>query len=499
MFTRSLLRTHRTVTTIAVVLSLFMATMETTIIATAMPSVVADLGGIDLFGWVSAIYLLGSTVTIPVYGKLADVYGRKPLVLFAISVFLAGSMASGLSRSMWQLIASRGLQALGAGGLLTLSFTVVGDIYTARERARVQSVFGAVQATAAISGPLIGGLLVKYLSWRWVFYVNVPFGVIAMVLYAMAYRESFERRTMQLDIKGVLLQTGAASALLLGMGQYHPGAMIPLALVFSAAFIGVERSAVDPVMSLKLLHRPVIGFGCILACAVGATMQSAVAYLPLYLQGVLKLGPTVAGTAVAPMLLGWPLALALSGRLLGRMTYRGLMGLGWMLAASATFLVATEVKLLAGPVFLQGSMFLLGLGLGFANTPIVLSIQESVTREERGVATASSAFFRTLGGATAVGTLGGIMAAQLEGVTDHRLMSEILGPDHGHQLGAAIQGQLMTHLEGSLVVIFYVVATFVAAAFILSLFFPALRLGQTEALRNATQASLERRGSATSS
>ncbi|WP_394828342.1 MDR family MFS transporter [Pendulispora albinea] len=473
-------RTNRPVTTAAILLSIFMAAMEMTVIATAMPTVVADLGGLELYGWVGSIYLLGSTVTMPLYGKLADLYGRKPLMLFAITVFLVGSMASGLAHSMGALIAFRGLQALGAGGIQTLAFTVAGDMYTAKERARIQGIFGTVWAVAGMSGPFLGGILVRYLSWRWVFYVNVPVGLIAAVLYFGAFHESVTRRAVRLDLPGAALLASAVIALLLGTSQTYPAITIPLAIALAIAFVVVEGRAAEPVLPLDLLRRRVIGIACALAAAVGASLMSTVTYLPLYMQGILGTSPTEAGSTLAPLLIGWPIASAVTGRILARISYRALMIIGWVFATSATVALAIEIHATASSAVVHVIMFFLGLGLGFANTPVILVVQESVAWQQRGVATAASSFARTIGGSIAIGALGAVLAAGLAGTADARTLSEVMGPEHGRHLDPRVLQHIAAQLEGSLVTIFRIIAAMAAAALALSFLFPAVRLGQAE-------------------
>ncbi|WP_394840066.1 MFS transporter [Pendulispora rubella] len=471
-------RTNRAVTTIAILLSLFMAAMETTVVATAMPTVVADLGALELYGWVGAVYLLGNTVAMPIYGKLSDLYGRKALMLVGITLFLIGSMASGLSQSMVQLIAFRALQALGAGGLQTLAFTVAGDIYEVKERARIQGIFGAVWAIAGMSGPFLGGLLVKFLSWHWVFYVNVPVGILAAFLYVIAFHESVEKREAKLDIPGAIFVTGAVVSLLLGTSRVAPAITIPLAIVLGVIMILVERRAEEPVIPLDLLRKRVIGLSCLLGGVVGASMMSVVTYLPLYLQGIVGTSATTAGSMLSPLLIGWPLAATFTGRLLSRFSYRTMMIFGWTLATASLVVLAMEIQNVASPGVLYAIMFFLGLGLGFANTPVILVLQESVTWQQRGAATAASAFFRTIGGSIAVGALGAILAGGLAGLADPRVLSEIMGPEHGHHLDPALMGRISAQLEASLVTIFRIISAMAASALALAFFFPRLRLGQ---------------------
>jgi hypothetical protein len=250
-------RFNRPITVAAILLAMFMSAMEATVVATAMPTVVADLHGIELYGWVGAIYMLAVTVTIPTWGKLADVWGRKPVLLVGLALFLAGSMGSGFAGSMNLLIAMRAIQGLGAGAMQPITLTIVGDIFTIEERARIQGVFGAVWGFSAMVGPLAGGLIVAALSWRWVFFINVPVGVLSALLLVLFYVESDRERGPRkpLDILGALLLSAAIVMLLLGVGGRASTITLPLCAVLAALFIFVERRADDPILPLGVLKR----------------------------------------------------------------------------------------------------------------------------------------------------------------------------------------------------------------------------------------------------
>jgi len=278
-----------------------------------MPTVVGDLGGIHFYSWVFTAYLLTSTVTVPLYGKLADLYGRKPVLLFGIGVFLVGSMASGLARGIGTLIAFRAVQGLGAGAMQPTTLTIVGDIYNLEERSRMQGVFGAVWGVAGLVGPLLGGIIVKYLSWRWVFFINVPAGIAAAAVLMIALHEDVAHRQHSLDWAGAGLLTVGLSALLFGAQGGSASAIgLPVAAVLLALFVIVERRAVEPVLPLGLFRQPVIGVATLAGALVGAGMISMVTYVPLYVQGVLGGSPTEAGSAITPMVIGWPIASAIS-------------------------------------------------------------------------------------------------------------------------------------------------------------------------------------------
>ncbi len=392
-------RSSRPLTVAAILLAMFMSAMEATVVATAMPTVVADLHGIELYGWVGAIYMLAVTVTIPTWGKLADVLGRKPVLLAGLGLFLAGSMGSGAATSMQMLIVMRFFQGLGAGAMQPITLTIVGDIFTIEERARIQGIFGAVWGFSAMVGPLAGGLIVSALSWRWVFFINVPFGVLSAVILVFFYVEgagaTWKAPHKPIDFLGAVLLSIAIIALLLGVGGHAPLVSLPAAAIATFAFIAVERRAPDPILPIAVLRRPVIRIGSIIGGLMGMSMMGILMYTPLYVQGALGASPTEGGTSVAPMLLGWPIASAVSGRLLPRTGFRPLVRIG--LVCVALGMIAIYASLDRGLWPLRIGAFLMGTGMGLANTAVIIAVQESVGHRERGVATASTMFSRSIG------------------------------------------------------------------------------------------------------
>ncbi len=470
-------KADRPLTVVGVLLSMFMGAMEATIIATAMPTVVEKLGGIEYYGWVGAVYLLTSTVMMPLYGKVSDLHGRKPIILLSMAIFLVGSMASGLSRSMTQLIVFRALQGVGAGGLQPISITIVGDIFEPVERARMQGVFGAVWGVAAMSGPLLGGLIVKALSWRWIFFINVPFGLLSAFFLTTFFHEHKETHEHRLDLGGAALLTGSIVTLLLGAERFEPGTMLPLAAVLLAGFIWVECRVTEPVLSLSLLRRPVIGISSAAGAAVGAVMSSTVIYLPLYVQAVLAGTPTQAGATVSPILIGWPIASTIGGRLLPHTGYRPLVRAGFAIVMVMSITLAVLMRHGASALPLGITMFAMGAGMGAANSALIIAVQESATWQERGVATASTIFFRTIGGAVAVGALGAVLAAGIGPSVPASVLNQLLAPDHGG-INAGVAAQVAGALSAGLHHVFDVIAVISVAALAAGLLFPHKRLSQ---------------------
>ncbi|HEY6909495.1 MAG TPA: MDR family MFS transporter [Myxococcales bacterium] len=477
------MKTNRPLTVVALLLSLSMAAMEMTVVSTAMPTVVGDLGGLRLYSWVFTAYLLTSTVTVPLYGKLADLYGRKPVLLAGIAVFLAGSMASGLSRSIGALIAFRGLQGLGAGAMQPITLTVVGDIYNLEERSRMQGVFGAVWGVAGLIGPLLGGVIVHYLSWRWVFFINVPGGIASAALLMVALHENVEHRPHSLDWPGSAFLTLGLVALLVGThGGLASAVGLPAAALLLLGFVAVERRAAEPVLPIALFRQPVMANATLLGSLIGAGMISMVTYVPLYVQGVLGASPTAAGSAITPMVVGWPIASAIGGRVLPRVGFRPLIRGGLAISAVAAAALAFFLRPGASVHVPQAATALFGVGLGFANTSLLIAVQTSVGWRERGVATASTMFARTIGGTLAVGALGGILAATLlaNASIPAGAASQLLGPARGAGLDPAVVRSLTASLQSGLGAVFWVIAAIAAVAAGASLAFPHLPLNPSE-------------------
>ena len=469
--------TNRPLTVVALLLGMFLAAMEMTVVSTAMPTAVGDLGGIHLYAWAFTSYMLAATVTVPIHGKLADLYGRKPVMLAGVALFLAGSFACGHSGSMEQLVAFRTVQGLGAGAIQPIALTIVGDLFDVRERARMQGFFGAVWGLAGLVGPLLGGALVRWLSWRWVFYVNVPMGLGCAAVLVLAYHERAERHEHGLDVAGAALLTAAVLALLTAaQGRTAALVALPAGAAAFAAFFWVERRAREPLIPLDLFAQRVMAVSSAIGALVGAAMISTVTYVPLYVQSVQGGSPTDAGGAIAPMAIGWPLASTLGGRLLPRLGYRVLIRGGLALSLVAAVGLAVWLRPGAGlgvPRLLTG---LYGLGLGFANTPLVIAVQTSVPWNRRGVATASTMFFRTIGGTLAVGILGGVLAAALAGgPATPQLVDQLLGPGRS-LMDPSLLRSLSGALEAGMEWIFRAVAAIAAVALAASLLFPALRI-----------------------
>jgi len=469
-------RTRRALTVTALLLVTFMAAMEVTVVSTAMPTVIADLGGIEHYAWVFTAYIVASTVTVPLLAKLADLYGRKPIIFFGIACFLVGSVAAGVSENMTELVVARAIQGVGAGGVQPMAMTILGDLYDPAARARVQGWFGGVWGIAGLTGPLLGGLIVDAWSWHWVFFINVPFGLASAAVLLVSLHERVERKQHHLDFAGAGLLAIAIVAVLLGSNGEERTWLLVVAVAALGGFVWVERRSPEPVLPFSLLTRRVIAVSSIAGALVGGVLIATSTFLPLYVQSVLGGSPTDAGLAIAPMAIGWPLASNITGRILPRVGFRPLVRLGFLLTLAGALALGLLLRSDSPVILPRFTSGVLGLGLGFANTSLLVAVQGSVGWHQRGVATASTLLFRTLGGALAVGALGAVLSAVL--LSDPALteasVSSLLGPGHGRDLDPTTLAALSTALDTGLRRVLQIIAGLAAAAFAVGLLFPRL-------------------------
>jgi EmrB/QacA subfamily drug resistance transporter len=407
--------------TIALMLGMSLAALDTTIVGTALPSIVGKLGGITLYSWVFSIYLLTSTTTVPIYGKLADLYGRKPLFLFGATLFLIGSVASGAAQTMEQLIIFRAVQGLGAGAVVPIVLTIIGDIFVLEERAKVQGLFSGVWGISSVVGPLVGGLIVDKLSWRWVFFINIPFGLASMLLLIFVFKETIERKKHHLDYVGTLTLTGSIVSLLFALLQggttwswisFQSIGLFVGSIVLFGLFIYTEQRAAEPILPLELFKNRIITISSIGGVVLGVLMFGITTYVPLFVQGVKGGSATSAGVTLGPLLLAWPIAASVSGKIAIRYGYRFTAVMG-MLAAAIGVALTTFFNAQTSLPFIIVAMVFVGAGLGFASSVFILSVQNAVPWNLRGVATATTQFFRTMGGTVGVAIMGTILNAQM--------------------------------------------------------------------------------------
>lgn len=412
-------RTRRAL--VGVMLAIFLAAMESTVVATAMPKVIDSLGGLHIYSWVFSGFLLTATVMMPVWGRLSDLFGRRPTYLSGLVIFLLGSALSGAAQDMTQLIAFRMVQGLGAGSLMTLGMTIVGDLFTLERRARMQGYLSGVWGVASLAGPLLGGLLADLASWRWVFYINLPFGAVAMVLLAGALPAPGPGRRVRLDYPGFALFVTGVSALLVGLVQagragewLSPDVLLPLGVagVALAAFVPVERRAVEPIVPLRLFGHRMVVAATATGFLSGMAMFGAVSFIPLFLQAVGGMTATGAGVVVIPFVLGWVGFSIVSARLVLRIGYRSVVTAG-MLCLTAAFLLLTRWSVDLAPAVAMRDALLAGVGMGLSMVPMLIGVQSAVARADLGAATSLTQFCRSLGGAVGVSVMGAVMAQRL--------------------------------------------------------------------------------------
>jgi EmrB/QacA subfamily drug resistance transporter len=415
------LRSERGPTLAAVMLATALVAIDSTIIATAVPSIVRDIGGFAQFPWLFSIYLLAQAVSVPVYGKLSDLFGRKPVILWGIGLFLIGSVMCGAAWSVWLLIAFRVVQGLGAGAIMPTTITIVGDLYSVQERAKVQGYIASVWGVASVVGPTLGGVFSEYVSWRWIFFVNVPLCLFAAAMIVRRFHERLDRSRPAIDYRGAALLTAGLTLVILGVlegGQAwawdSPPSIAVLAVGAAAliAFGFVERTAAEPVLPLWVFRRRLLVASGLTSFGVGAILLGLSSYVPTFVQDVLGTGPLVAGFALATLLLGWPIAASQSGRLYLRIGFRGCALIG-----TSIVLVGSALMLLLGghsSVAEVGAFCLVvGLGMGLTAAPTLVAAQSSVGWGDRGVVTANNIFLRSLGSSLGVAVFGAIANATI--------------------------------------------------------------------------------------
>lgn len=414
-------QTKRGFVLISVMLAMFMAAIEGTIIATAMPSIVAELGGFSLFSWVFSVFLLAQAVTIPIYGKLADVYGRKPVFTFGVLIFLIGSILCGLAQNMQSLILFRLIQGLGAGAVQPTATTIVGDIFTITERAKIQGYISSVWGFSSIIGPALGAFFVQYVHWAWVFWMNIPIGIFAVLGIWFFLSENVERRVHQIDYLGSGLIFISISVLMIVFIQagtvwswMSPQVLSLLGLfVFGLIlFIFQERRAPEPIIKLELWKDRMILVSNLATLTTGIIIIGITSFMPTYVQGVIHQTPLIAGFTLAFMSIGWPIAATFAGRLMLNYGFKkvALAGGVWI-TLGTFFLVSITVE--RGWIWGALGAFFIGIGMGLARTVFIVAIQNSVGWEDRGVATASNMFMNILGNTVGAALLGGILNMRL--------------------------------------------------------------------------------------
>ncbi|MCM3625828.1 MFS transporter [Paenibacillus glycanilyticus] len=408
-------RMNRRTVTIALYVATFLAAIEGTIVSTAMPSITDELQGIQQYSWIISVYLLATVITTPIYGKLSDLFGRKRMFIVGAGIFLAGSMLSGLAASMPQLIAFRAVQGLGAGALTTIPYTIIGDLYPFEQRAKVQGWMSSIWGIAGITGPLAGGLLVDYVSWRAIFYMNLPFGIVALVLLLTSMMEVSAKHKRYIDYPGIAAFAAGMFAFLYALTILRePDAasstaeivwLLAAAAVLLTLFIFIEKRSREPIIPLQLFKLRTISTVNLVSFLLCVINVVAIFYLPLWIQGVLGESATYSGIAMIPLSIGWPLGAILAGNFIARFGMRNIAVLGslFLIAGSAGFMFMTAHTSI---VLFMIYTFLSGLSFGLSLTSFTVAVTSAVSWELRGAAVGSNNFIRTLGQTVGIALFG---------------------------------------------------------------------------------------------
>jgi EmrB/QacA subfamily drug resistance transporter len=480
-------------------LVLFLAALDSAIVATALPTIVGELGGLAHLSWVVTAYLVGQTIVTPLYGKLGDLYGRKRVLQVAALIFLAGSALCGFARTLTELILFRFLQGLGGGGIIVSTQASLADIVPPRERGRYQGIFGAVFGVSSIAGPLLGGFFTTHLSWRWIFYVNLPVGALALVVLAVTLPATAERVRRRIDYAGSALLAGALTAIVLLAdlgGTAAPwGSPIVIGLIVAAVallvvFVRVERQSSEPVVPLHLFRNRVFNVTSAIGFIVGFALFGSVTYLPLFLQLVKGSSPTVSGLELVPMMGGMLFMSILAGQVVSHVgRYRMFPIVGTAVLTAGLYLLS---RMDSATSRLTSSLFMLvvGMGLGMVMQVLVLAVQNAVEYEDLGVATSGATLFRLIGGSFGVAVLGAIFASRLETALSHAVLSRAV--DLGHlapgtllRLPPATRNTYLAAFSGSLRTVFLVAAAVALVSFLFSWFLEDRPLRETVAASGA--------------
>ncbi|MBY5368860.1 MFS transporter [Rhizobium leguminosarum] len=408
-------RSNRVLIVATIMLATFMVAIEATIVATAMPRIVGQLGGFSYYSWVFSAFLLAQSTTTVIYGKLSDIFGRKPVLIGGILIFLAGSLLCGLAWSMMSLVLFRLLQGLGAGAIQPVTTTIIGDLFKLEERGRVQGFMATVWATSAVVGPLAGGIIVDNISWAWIFWINLPIGIISIIAFMIFLKEDVAHKQAKIDYLGAALFSISIVALLIMLTETDASAWILISLfaVFVVAglfFLAQEKRAPEPIISIPLWSRRLIATSNAATLLAGMALIGLSTILPIYVQGVLGRSPVVAGFTLTMLVVGWPLAVILSGRFYKAFGIRRTLRVGsLMFPFGACFLLFLTPE--SSPVVAGAGSFFMGFGMGLISLTSIVLVQESVEWSMRGSATASIIFSRSLGNTLGATVLGAILNA----------------------------------------------------------------------------------------
>jgi EmrB/QacA subfamily drug resistance transporter len=490
---------RRRAVTAGVVTGMFLAALEATVVGTAMPTVIASLGGLNHYSWVFSAYLITATVTVPVWGKLSDLYGRRLLYQIGTAIFLLGSVLSGMSTSMTQLVIFRAIQGLGAGALVPLGMTIIGDIYTVTERARMQALFSGVWGLSSVIGPVVGGFITDQLSWRWVFYINLPVGLLTALILGLALKEPKRTERPAVDYAGAALLIAAITLLMLALVEGGASVATLLAprnlmlfagaAILTALFVLVERRVADPIVPFKLFRNRVVLVSVVAGFLAGVAMFGAISFVPLFAQGALGATATEAGSLLTPLMLSWVGMSVIGGRILIRVGYRPLCITGFTLLTLGFTLLSMYQRETAR-LWLYVDLILIGAGLGLTMLTLLIAVQQAVSRAQLGIATSLNQFSRSIGGAVGVAVMGAVLSAGLasqltevarRGNTSLTLEraqelsanpNALIDPHARAALPSNVLDALQASLAGAIHKVFWVGTAFAGLALLVSFYLP---------------------------
>ena len=475
-------RNRMILVTIGIMFSLFLASMESTVVATAMPTIVGQLGGLEHYSWVFSAYMLASTSTVPLYGKLSDIYGRRQLYVIAMALFLSGSVMSGLANSMTRLIFARALQGLGAGGIQPLAFILIGEMFSLQQRAKMQGFFSGVWGFSSIVGPLLGGFLVDQFTWRWVFYINIVPGLLAASLVILAWRDkSHTHQKPAVDYIGAALLTSGVVTLLIGLmelGTVNSWSLIAAAAAIFIALLWFEQRAADPILPISLFRDRLFSTAILHGILTGWAMYGSVSFIPLFVQSVLGTSATQAGITITPMLLGWVTASVIGMRLILRIGHRRLGVIGTSLVATGAFLMTT-IGAESSQVTVMVFITMMGIGMGLSIPSFLVAVQTTVERRHLGTATSTIQFSRSIGGTLGVSVMGAALNAHLvsnlnASSLDPKLVTQLLDPLPGSQI--VVDAGVRLAMADSIHLVFVIAFVSAALGLISAFFTPRQKL-----------------------
>ncbi|MEC1736931.1 multidrug efflux MFS transporter MdtP [Bacillus mojavensis] len=510
-------QSKRTLLITGLIIAMFFSALDGTIVGTAMPKIVGDLGGLSMMTWLTTAYLLTSTTVVPIAGKLADLLGRRIVYVSGLLIFMAASALCGMANNMTELIIFRGLQGIGGGIMMPMAMIVIGDLFTGKQRAKFQGVFGAIYGLASVIGPQIGGWIVDSLNWKWVFYINLPVGIIAVIFIARGLQGRKQTGPINFDIAGIFTMIVGVVSLLLALsfggkdyawGSWQILGLFALALIGIVSFIIVESKAKEPILPMYLFKNRTFTFLNLIGFFMSIGMFGAITFVPFFMQGIVGVSASESGTIMTPMMISMIVTSIIGGQLVYKIGIKPQIITGMLIMAGG-FLLLTTLDLDTSKLIATSYMAIIGLGMGLVMPILTLALQESFSKEELGVVTSSSQFFRSIGGTFGITMLGAIMnarsgslltdklvpyldslpaqanafASQLKGMIDTNpqgLLQSLFSPDAIKQIPAAFSSHvvpiLKTSLMDSLHSVFYAGLIFIAVGAVFTLFLRPIKL-----------------------